>query len=521
MATSASEGAGKWTSDLDQWFEGRTVWILADNDEAGEAHALDVARHLHPVAASVSIVRLPGLPPKGDVSDWLDAGHKPRAVVDSIGDTLDPPSDLLGIAKATPKFDPAAAQPNVAPTAPAPNAIKATPFTWRDPSQFPRREWLLGHDYCRRYLSGLIAPGASGKSGLMLAEALVLVTGRPLLGTAPRETVKVWYYGGEDPQEETERRVLAAMKHYGIAPVEVDGRLFLTSGRDVPISIADMADGRAKVATPVVEAIVAQMVENEIGAMLVDPFVSTHGVGENDNVAINLVARQWGAIAERTNAAIGLAHHSSKPGGETVTTEKSRGASSLMDACRIGRAMNKMTKAQADELGVEEPNRFFRIGGADSAGKHNLAPPTDKTHWYRLASVCLENGKPAGGNAFQNMAPDLSDWVGVVETWEPPSLMSHVDNVAQLEEIQRRVGRGKFRESYNSAEWVGGVVADVLELDAMNKGHRARIRRLLAVWYASGALEIYEEKDDHREVKKYVRVGSGDDGCRSSAGVRQ
>jgi RecA-family ATPase len=28
-----------------------------------------------PVAAAVKIVRLPGLPPKGDVSDWLDAGH--------------------------------------------------------------------------------------------------------------------------------------------------------------------------------------------------------------------------------------------------------------------------------------------------------------------------------------------------------------------------------------------------------------------------------------------------------------
>ena len=302
------------------------------------------------------------------------------------------------------------------PVAAVATPIVATPFAWRDPSQFPRREWLLGHEYCRRYLSGLIAPGASGKSGLMLVESLVLVTGRPLLGTAPRQTVKVWYYGGEDPQEETERRVLAAMKHYGIDRSEVEGRLFLTSGRDVPISIADMAEGRAKVATPVVEAIVAQLIENDIGAMLVDPFVSTHGVGENDNVAINLVARQWGVIAERTNAAVGLAHHSRKPGGETVTTETSRGASSLMDACRIGRAINKMTKAQGDELGVEEPNRFFRIGGADSAGKHNLAPPTDKTQWYRLASVSLENGRPAGGNAFENMAPDRSDWVGVVET---------------------------------------------------------------------------------------------------------
>ena len=34
-----------------------------------------MAQALHDVAAEVRILRLPGLPPKGDVSDWLDAGH--------------------------------------------------------------------------------------------------------------------------------------------------------------------------------------------------------------------------------------------------------------------------------------------------------------------------------------------------------------------------------------------------------------------------------------------------------------
>src|SRR6185503_13096701 len=36
VATSASEGAGKWTADLNAHFEGKTVYVLADNDDQGE-----------------------------------------------------------------------------------------------------------------------------------------------------------------------------------------------------------------------------------------------------------------------------------------------------------------------------------------------------------------------------------------------------------------------------------------------------------------------------------------------------
>ena len=49
--------------------------ILPDNDPLGREHAHKVAHNLHAVATSVKVLPLPGLPDKGDVSDWLDAGH--------------------------------------------------------------------------------------------------------------------------------------------------------------------------------------------------------------------------------------------------------------------------------------------------------------------------------------------------------------------------------------------------------------------------------------------------------------
>lgn len=74
MATTNAGGAGKWRDEYGEYLRGRSVVVLPDNDEPGREHAAKVARSLQGVAAGVRVLELPNLPPKGDVSDWLDAG---------------------------------------------------------------------------------------------------------------------------------------------------------------------------------------------------------------------------------------------------------------------------------------------------------------------------------------------------------------------------------------------------------------------------------------------------------------
>jgi hypothetical protein len=74
-ATTNPCGAGKWRKEYNGILKDRDVVILPDNDEPGRKHGEDVARHLHAVAKSVKLINLPGLPDKGDVSDWLAQGH--------------------------------------------------------------------------------------------------------------------------------------------------------------------------------------------------------------------------------------------------------------------------------------------------------------------------------------------------------------------------------------------------------------------------------------------------------------
>lgn len=73
-ATTNASGAGKWRAEYSKTLRGARVAVIPDNDGAGRKHGQEVAAALHGVAREIKIVELPGLPKKGDVSDWIANG---------------------------------------------------------------------------------------------------------------------------------------------------------------------------------------------------------------------------------------------------------------------------------------------------------------------------------------------------------------------------------------------------------------------------------------------------------------
>jgi len=63
---------------------GADVVILPDNDQHGRSHLDAVAASLKEVGARVRVLDLPGLPPKGDVVDWAEAGGTAEQLRDLI-----------------------------------------------------------------------------------------------------------------------------------------------------------------------------------------------------------------------------------------------------------------------------------------------------------------------------------------------------------------------------------------------------------------------------------------------------
>lgn len=71
IATTSPMGAGKWKDSYSKVFSNAAVAIFPDNDEPGQKHAEQIAKDLTARGCLVKVIRLPGLPAKGDVSDWF------------------------------------------------------------------------------------------------------------------------------------------------------------------------------------------------------------------------------------------------------------------------------------------------------------------------------------------------------------------------------------------------------------------------------------------------------------------
>jgi AAA domain len=83
VATTPGGGIPKsWTSDLNKWFVGRTVYILEDNDATGRAHVGRVAEKLRDHAGKIGIIEFRDLTEHGDVSDWIAQGGTKAKLLD-------------------------------------------------------------------------------------------------------------------------------------------------------------------------------------------------------------------------------------------------------------------------------------------------------------------------------------------------------------------------------------------------------------------------------------------------------
>ncbi|OOO22718.1 bifunctional DNA primase/polymerase [Agrobacterium pusense] len=383
--------------------------------------------------------------------------------------------------------------------APPSSPITATAFKWIDPKTLPRREFAYGSHFIRKYVSVTVSPGGLGKTSSSIAEALAMVSGRALLGTKPPKRLRTWIFNAEDPRDEMERRIMAACIHYKLKPADLEGNLFLDSGREQELCVA-IEDKKAgvRIQQPIVEAVVEQIEHNGIDVMIVDPFVSTHGVNENDNGAIDKVAKLWAQIADYTNCSIDIVHHLRKVADREATVEDARGAVSLIGAARSVRVLNRMSEEQAGEAGIDKADRFGYF--YTTYGKSNLTPLSHKAEWRHLVSTPLGNG--TGLAQPQDFAPVVTEW-----HWPSAEEVAGDLTEDQRASILAAVSASDYKKSPKAKNWVGGAVAYAVGLDLDDNTQRKRAASLVTALIREGALVEREERDPvRRELAVFVRA---------------
>lgn len=204
-ATTNPGGAGKWRDDYSAALKDRCVVILPDNDEAGGKHAREVAQALLSVAQSVRIVRLPELPPKGDVVDWIAHGGTKEKLIELVN--------------AEPPF--AAADDASNPWARAQTARDFLQAETTDP------KWIVRDVLAPGTVTFFASPRGLGKTHVAHALAIAVATGGAFRGEAVMPG-RVLLIDRDNPKREIRRRLRA----WGAE--SADDKLHLLTRDDAP-----------------------------------------------------------------------------------------------------------------------------------------------------------------------------------------------------------------------------------------------------------------------------------------------
>ena len=369
--------------------------------------------------------------------------------------------------------------------------FSARPVRVSDFENISPRQFLSGTHLIRGFVSATVAPPGVGKSTLSMQEAI-----------GPKRRLKVLLINLEDSLDELRIRVAGICTHYSIELCELEGWLFLNSGRNHKLKIAEYAErGRVSI-NPVVEAIKATIIKNQIDILIVDPFVRSHYVDENSNKDIDLVMEQFTRIAEETNCAIDLVHHTSKPSAGhrnfSADANQARGASAFIGAVRSARILSEMNSSEATNLDIEKDERrwFVRVDNV----KSNLTAPSSGGDWYKRTSVqtdYLDQEK-------------LPVEIGVFEEWFPPNksvIFFSPDQLIEIKDIvQKGLPNGDLYSGHPQARnrWLGLAIAKMFNKNT--ETDRRYLTNVIANLFECKIIETVEIKTTGRDKGKGLVV---------------
>jgi hypothetical protein len=375
-----------------------------------------------------------------------------------------------------------------------PALFPATEISASEWASIPPRERVYGHFLFRKFISALGAPGGAGKTAYAFVVAFAVALKRNLLREQVHEQGNVWIYNLEDPRTELLRRVKACAIAYNVDYDDIAPRLFLDSGRDRPLVIAQKLRDGSVVAWPQVPALIAEIKRRDVRLLIVDPFVRSHRVEENHNDEVDFVAALWANVADQADCAILLVHHFRK-GGVSGDASAFRGASALIDASRAAVTLTTMSAEEAQRLNVDEKDRWQYIR-VDSA-KLNLAPQPENAVWLHLLGINLDNG--ADGKEPDN--------VQTVERWQPKTVWEDTTTLGLNEALDLIAAGPEPGILFNatrrggSSRWAGQVLIQSLGLT------ESQAAQMIKDWLKNETLEEVEyHHPTHRRLVPGVRV---------------
>lgn len=266
------------------------------------------------------------------------------------------------------------------------------------------RPWVLHRFLLRGEVTTLLAPGGVGKSQLMLTAAMCLALGWPdLLGFknhyvgTPQKSI---IYNAEDSEDEMSMRLHASCLALHLDPELVRPHIVLVSGQTLRMKF--LVGGHQPVVDDEAKRALVWLIEAALhhDAIMIgiDPLNKIHEVDENNSTHMSRLMELLKGLGIRSNAAILVAHHISKPGFGGVShagsANASRGSGEIINGSRAAFTLTNPTDDDALRLSLDPEQRrmFLRLDDA----KMNRTLMGDQPVWVQKVSVQLPNGEEVG-----------------------------------------------------------------------------------------------------------------------------
>lgn len=295
--------------------------------------------------------------------------------------------------------------PELLPTPLEAKAAETGAFVWGNATALMTlrpRPWVLHRYLLRQEVTALIAPGGVGKSLVQLMTAVFLATGQDMFGFKNMEgrPLKSIIYNAEDSLDEMSMRLYAICTALNIDANLVVPRIMLISGKTHMRLRLVNGGQQPSINEAAFRMLVDAARDPDLGMLALDPLNKLHTVSGIDNIAMTYVMEQLETLAEITNVALLISHHTSKPNlassaNYAGNADSAQGASAVKDSARI--MMTLMAPSDDDAarfaLTGSERRMYLRMDDA----KMNRALASDETLWLRKVPVKLWNGEEVGG----------------------------------------------------------------------------------------------------------------------------
>lgn len=220
-------------------------------------------------------------------------------------------------------------------------STKVTPITEEEAKAAKLHPRVLVEDYLYADLRNLIAAGGTGKTTLLLFEAVMGALGRPIWGKTVPKPFSTVFVTKEDSREIIVARLNRMLEELGASQDERDqvwSRVSVVDLVGKPYRLSQ-AEDRALCANTVNLMALAAHVEDVMpDRVIFDPLVSfTHGEGNVNDAEQAVVEAGRYLMRLWPGAMVEVVHHTGKANGRTATTDQysGRNGSALPDGCRM------------------------------------------------------------------------------------------------------------------------------------------------------------------------------------------